>query len=71
MLVINCKTDYSVASNAITVQWSVMVYSRILTVLVVMLVFEVGFTARVIYEDIANPATPVAYAQDQSHHAAR
>ena len=38
-----------------------MVYSRILTVLVVVLVFEAGFTARIMYDQITNPVT--AYAQ--------
>ena len=33
--------------------------------LVAVLVFEAGFTARVAYEEFANPSTPLAYAQDQ------
>ena len=40
-----------------------MVKSRILAVLVVVLVFVAGFTARIMYEEITNPITP-AYAQE-------
>src|SRR5215213_574035 len=40
--------------------------SKVLRVLVVVLVLEAGFTARVAYEEIGNPATPaLAYAQDE------
>lgn len=42
-----------------------MAYSKILTVLVIVLVFEAGFTARVAYEEVGNSTTPVAYAQGQ------
>jgi hypothetical protein len=42
-----------------------LAYSKILTVLVIMLEFEAGFTARVAYEEVGNSTTPVAYAQGQ------
>ena len=41
-----------------------MAYPKILTVLFVVLVFEAGFTARIIYHEITDPITPALAQQD-------
>ncbi len=41
-----------------------MAYSKVLTVLVVVLVFEAGFTARVLYEQVTGPITPALAQED-------